>query len=157
MTLTEVPIAPVAGIALAICGCVITVKLTPLLVTPFTVTTTNPDVAPTGTGTVMLVAPQLVGVAGTPLNAIVLDPCVAPKLEPLTVTAAPTLPEVGDNAVMAGVGITVKLTPLLPTPPAAVTTTLPEVAPVGTVAVMLVLLQEFTVAAVPLKVTPPLP
>ena len=53
--------------------------------------------------------------------------------------------------------LTVKLTPLLATPPAAVTTTLPVVAPEGTAAAMLVFVHELTVAAVPLNVTPPLP
>jgi hypothetical protein len=45
-----------------------TVKLTPLLATPPTVTTTLPVVAPDGTGATMLVALQLVGVAAVPLN-----------------------------------------------------------------------------------------
>ena len=53
---------------------VVTVKLAPLLVTPDTVTTTLPVVAPEGTGTTMLVPPQLVGVAVVPLNLIVLLP-----------------------------------------------------------------------------------
>jgi hypothetical protein len=46
----------------------------------------------------------------------------------------------------------VKFTPLLAWPP-TVTTTLPVLAPLGTVAVMLVALQLVTVATVPLKVT----
>src|SRR5256885_11850821 len=46
----------------------VTVKLTPLLATPPTVTITLPVVAPVGTGATMLVALQLVGVAATPLN-----------------------------------------------------------------------------------------
>lgn len=50
------------------------VKLTPLLATPATVTTTFPVVAPVGTGAVMLVEVHAVGVALVPLNAIVLDP-----------------------------------------------------------------------------------
>lgn len=49
-------------------------KVTPLLATPLTVTTTFPLVAPLGTGTAMLVALQLVGVAAVPLNVTVLDP-----------------------------------------------------------------------------------
>ena len=52
--------------------------------------------------------------------------------------------------------VTVKLTPLLATPP-TVTTTLPLVAGYGTVVVMLVGLQLVTVAAVPWKVTLALP
>jgi hypothetical protein len=47
-------------------------KLTPLLATPFTVTTTLPVVALDGTGTVMLVSLQLVGVPATLLNVTVL-------------------------------------------------------------------------------------
>jgi hypothetical protein len=45
--------------------------------------------------------------------------------------------------------VTVKFTPLLGPPDAVVTTTLPLVAPLGTTAVMLVLLHELTAAAVP--------
>lgn len=41
----------------------ITVKFTPLLATPLRVTTTLPVAAPVGTGTVMLVSLQEVGVA----------------------------------------------------------------------------------------------
>jgi hypothetical protein len=52
-----------------------TVKLTPPLATPPTVTTTFPVVAPLGTFTVMLVAPQLLAVpALVPLNVTVLLP-----------------------------------------------------------------------------------
>ena len=46
----------------------VTVKFAPLLATPPTVTMTIPVVAPLGTGTVMLVAFQVVGVAEMPLN-----------------------------------------------------------------------------------------
>jgi hypothetical protein len=52
----------------------VTVNMTPLLGTEFTVTTTFPVVAVIGTGTTMLLAPQLVGVAGTLLKVIVLVP-----------------------------------------------------------------------------------
>ncbi len=51
-----------------------TLKFTPALATPETVTTTFPLVAPAGTGAVMLVALQLVGVAVVPLNFTVLLP-----------------------------------------------------------------------------------
>jgi hypothetical protein len=51
-----------------------TVKFTPLLATPPTVTTTLPVVVPAGTGTAMLVALQLVAAAATPLNVTVLVP-----------------------------------------------------------------------------------
>jgi len=76
-------------------------------------------------------------------------------------TDAPTGPSVGLMDVMLGPGadvVTVNSTPLLATPPDAavdVTTTLPVVAPFGTAAIMLVLLQLADPANVPLNVTVP--
>ena len=76
-----------------------------------------------------------------------------PKFVPVIVTAAPIAPEVGLRLVIEGASaVTVKVEPLLATPP-TVTTTLPVVAPVGTDVAMLVELQVVTVAVVPLKVT----
>ena len=66
---------------------------------PPTVTTTEPVVAPLGTGTTMLAALQLVGVAAVPLNVTVLVPCVAPKFAPAIVTAVPTAPDDGVRLV----------------------------------------------------------
>jgi hypothetical protein len=129
-----------------------TVKFTPLLGMPPTVTTTFPDVAPLGTVTPMLVALQLVTLAAVPLKVMVLAPRLDPKLLPAIVTGIPIGPEIGERLVIAGVGITVKLTPLLATPP-AVTTTFPVVAGPGTVTRMLLMLQLVAVACVPLKVT----
>jgi hypothetical protein len=88
----------------------------PLLATLFTVTTTLPVVAPVGTGTAMLVADQLVGVAAVPLNRTLLVPCVDPKLLPAIDTVVPTGPVAGDTDVMLGAGagvVTVNGTPLL--------------------------------------------
>ncbi len=134
-----------------------TVKFTPLLFTPLANTTTLPVVAALGTVTAMLAALQLATVARIPLNLTVPLPCVEPKFVPVTVTAAPTAPEVGDRLEMLGAGTTVKLTPLLLTP-LANTTTFPVVAPLGTVTAMLVALQLVTVARIPLKnLTVPLP
>jgi hypothetical protein len=59
------------------------------------VTTTFPVAAPVGTGTVILPALQTVGTPAVPLNVTVLDPCVAPKFEPVIVTEVPTAPELG--------------------------------------------------------------
>jgi hypothetical protein len=132
-----------------------TVKFTPLLATPPTVTTTFPVVAPAGTGATMLAALQLVGAAAVPWNVTVLVPCVAPKFTPVIVTDAPTNPEVGFKLVILGAettGVTVKFTPLLATP-LTVTTTFPVVAPAGTGATMLAALQLVGTAAVPLNVT----
>jgi hypothetical protein len=132
-----------------------TENVTPLLATPPTVTTTLPVVAPVGTVATIDVALQLViVVAVVPLKVTVLVPCVEPKFVPVIVTDAPTAPDVGDRFVMLGVGINVKLTPLLAMP-FTVTTTLPVVAPVGTVATIDVAVQLVGVAVVPLNVTVP--
>jgi hypothetical protein len=139
---------PEVGETLLIFG--VTVKVAPLLAWPLTVTTTGPVVALEGTGTAMLVALQLVGVAVVPLKVTVLVPCVAPNVVPEIVTAVSTGPEVGETLFIFGV--TVKLTPLLAWP-LTVTITGPVVAPAGTGTAMLVALQLVGVAAFPLKVT----
>jgi len=151
---TDAPTNPDVGFKLVMLGPgTVTVKLTPLLATPPTVTTTFPVVAPAGTGATMLVALQLVGVAAAPLNFTVLVPCVAPKFAPVIVTDAPTNPELGFRLVTLGAGtVTVKLTPLLAAPP-TVTTTFPVVAPLGTGATMLDALQLVGVAVIPLNFT----
>src|SRR6266404_2565574 len=149
---TGVPTNPAAGFRLVMLGAgTVTVNDAPLLTAPPTVTTTFPVVAPAGTGTTMLAALQLVGVAVTPLNFTVLVPCAAPKFAPLIVTGVPTNPAAGFRPVMLGTGaVTVNATPLLATPP-TVTTTLPVVAPAGTAATMLVALQLVGVAVIPLN------
>src|SRR5207245_4442585 len=106
-----------------------------------------------GTGTMMLVALQLVGAAVVPLNVTVLVPCVAPKFAPVIVTGIPTAPDVGFRLVRLGaVAATVKFNALLAAPPTD-TTTGPVVVPLGTGTRMLVALQLVGVAAVPLNVT----
>jgi hypothetical protein len=80
------------------------VKTTPLLATPATVTTTLPVVAPAGTGTTMLVALQLVGVAAVPLNVTVPVPCVAPKFVPVIVTGVAMAALAGEIPEIEGVG-----------------------------------------------------
>jgi hypothetical protein len=72
-----------------------TVKATPLLALPPTVTTTFPVVAPLGTGTVMLAVLHAVAVPGVPLKVMVLDPCVAPKFVPEIIIEVPMAPEFG--------------------------------------------------------------
>lgn len=150
--MTEAPTAPVVGDRLEMFGVGKTVKALPLLSTPLACTTTFPVVVPEGTGTLMVVAFQLVGVAVVPLNLMVLLPWVEPKLVPVTVIEDPTAPEVGERVVMLGAGTTVKLFPLLAAPE-TVTTTFPVVAPAGTVATMLVALQLVADAVVPLNLT----
>ena len=91
-----------------------TVKVTPLLAFPPTVTTTLPFVAPVGTTATIEVLVQLViVVAAVPLNFTVFEPC-EPKFRPVMVTEAPIAAELGDTLLM--LGKTVKLDPLLFTP-----------------------------------------
>jgi hypothetical protein len=129
-----------------------TVKLLPLVLTPLAFTTTFPVVAPIGTVTVMLVAVHGFAVAVVPLNLTVPVPCDDPKFVPVITTVAPTAPLVTERLVIVGVGRTVKLFPLLAVPE-TVTTTFPVVAPLGTVAVMLVAVQGPAVAVFPLNLT----
>jgi hypothetical protein len=51
-----------------------TLKVAALLAKPATVTTTEPLVAPAGTGAVIAVSLQVVGIVLTPLKVTVLDP-----------------------------------------------------------------------------------
>lgn len=124
----------------------------PLLAVPFTLTTIFPEVAPLGTGTVMLVADQFIGVATVPLKVTVLLPCGDPKLTPVSVTVAPTGPADGEMELMVGVVETVNGIPLLDVP-FTVTTTLPDVAPSGTGTERLDAVQFVGDPAVPLNVT----
>jgi hypothetical protein len=132
----------------------VTANVTPLLAWPFTVTTAFPVVAPVGTMTVMLVADHAgYEVASVPPNLTILVPLLAPKFAPVIVTVPPTGPLLELSELIVGAVVTVKGLALLATPP-TVTITLPVAAPVGTVAVMPVLVQPvMVVAGVPLKVT----
>src|SRR4029077_10491812 len=136
-----------------------TLKRTPLLdIPPAAVTTTFPVVTPLGTCATMLVELQLLTVAGTELSVTLPLPCVAPKFVPVIVNDDPKPPPAaGVTLVIAGAEVTVNVVPLLATPPAAVTTTLPVTAPVGTDATMLVELQLLTVATSVPNFTLPLP
>ena len=144
---TSVPSDPDEGLRPLRAG--FTVKLTPLLATPATVTTTLPVVAPAGTGTTIPVPLQNVGDPAVPLNVTVLVPCVDPNPVPLIVTEVPTVPDKMLRLVM--LGTTENATPLLALPP-TVTTTLPLVAAFGTGRVIRVSNQLVGAAGVPLKV-----
>jgi hypothetical protein len=149
---TDVPITPTAGVKLTIAG--LTVNETELPTLP-TVTTTVavPGCNPSGTGAVMLVLLQLVGVAGVPLKVTALEPCVAPKPVPVIVTDVPALPLEGEIVVFA---TTVKGALLLANP--AVTTKLPLPGDtVGTRMTILSSLQLVGVAVVPFQATVPPP
>lgn len=117
------------------------------------VTVIVPVVELEGTIAVICVAECTVNeVAAIPLN----DTAVAPeKLEPVIVIDEPADALEGEKDDIVGGITTVKLVELVTLPPGVVIAMVPVVAPVGTVAVMLVAL--FTVkvvAAVPLKLTP---
>ncbi len=99
---TDVPTSPHVGFRPVMFGVVGTVKLTPLLAWPETVTTTFPVVAPVGTVVTILVALQKVGDESLPLNVTVLIPSVDPKFDPVIVTEVPTAPEFGLRLVMLG-------------------------------------------------------
>lgn len=82
----------------------------------------------------MLVALQLVmAVAAVPLKVTALDPWLPPKFVPVMVIDELVAPEVWLRLLIVGGRITAKFTPLLARPD-TVTTTLPVVAPPGTVA-----------------------
>jgi hypothetical protein len=149
---TDVPPVPEVG-EIVITGAVVSVKVIPLLVRPSTTTVTGPVLALAGTGTAILALPQLVGAATTPLNKTALVPCVAPKLFPVIVMGLPGTPDVEDSPIMLGATTTVNGEPLLRIPP-TVTTTLPVVAPAGTVATIEFAFQlAIDVAFVPLNVS----
>jgi hypothetical protein len=133
---TEVPAVPKAGVKELIVGGVITVKLVLLWPVPAElVTVMRPVVAPGGTVAVMRVLEFTVKVAWAPLN---VTEVTAVKFVPVMVTVVPAGPDVGVNDVTVGTRVTVKSEGLVPVPLDVVTVTRPEVAPVGTVAVICV-------------------
>jgi hypothetical protein len=81
----------------------VTVKLTLLLATPETVTTTFPVVAALGTVTTIVVGFQLLELAEVPLNATVPD---EPKFVPVIVTEVPTGPLLVERLVIDGAAAT---------------------------------------------------
>jgi len=79
-----------------------TVNAAALLLTPPTATTTFPVSAPAGTGTLILVSLQELGVAAVPLKLTVLVLWVAPKPDPLIVIDVPHDPVEGDSEAIVG-------------------------------------------------------
>ena len=128
-------------------------KLEGLLKTPLARTVTPPVVAPVGTVVVMVVGFQVPIVALTPLNWTI--PIVELKLLPEMVTGTAIWPDAGLMDVILGAGTTVKVTPLLPPPPAKVTTIGPVTAPDGTEHWTCVVDHPQLEAATPPKVTVP--
>lgn len=148
---TVAPMAPLFGVKLVIVGVANTLKLAALkIVMPLVVTEIFPVEVPEGTTAVMLDAVDAVTVAETPLNNTMGE---ALKLFPLIVMIAPSAPLVGVKPDMLGVGSTEKLDILLMVIPFTVINIGPVFAPVGTVVAILDVVEEDTVAAVPLNDT----
>jgi hypothetical protein len=126
---TELPTVPEVGLRLLITGGV-TVKVTPALATPATVTMTFPVVAPAGTVVTIPVLLQLDTPARTPLKFTVLEPCAEPKPNPEMVTVDPTRPAFGERLEITGFAETEKATGAVATP-LIVKTTFPVVNPAG--------------------------
>jgi hypothetical protein len=102
LIVTDVPDFPEVGEILVMIGADVFVNRIPLLRSVSTSTTTGPVPSPAGTGATIVVALQLVGVAGIPLKVTVLVPWLEPKFVPAIVTAVPATPEVGEMLVMVG-------------------------------------------------------
>lgn len=98
----EDPTAPVFGVRLLMLGAPVTVKVTPLLAVPLTVTTTFPVVAPLGAVAVMLVELKLVIVPVVPLKVTVAFDLFVPKLLPAMTTEEPTAPVFGVRLLIVG-------------------------------------------------------
>jgi hypothetical protein len=131
------------------------VKLLELVAVPAgVVTLILPVVAPEGTFVVILVPALFTEkeAVAVRLNLTWLAPV---KLVPLMVTEVPIGPLVGENEVMVGSPVTVKLLELVAVPAEVVTLILPVVAPEGTFVVILVpaLFTEKEAAAVWLNFT----
>lgn len=107
--MTDDPVLPEVGVIEEMLRPDVTVKLNPLLATPATVTTMFPVVAPVGTDATIIESLQLAAVAVVPLNLTVLEPCVAPKPAPTTVTDAPIPPLVGETLVIPGPAVIEKV------------------------------------------------
>ena len=122
-------------------------------VPPGVVTVILPVVAPVGTVAVICVMLLTINVVAVfPLNLALVTPV---KFVPRIVTDVPTGPLVGVNEVIVGTpGVAVKFVALVAVPPGVVTAIGPVVAPVGTTAVICVLLLRVNVVAfVPLNWT----
>ena len=112
-----------------------TVKFALVMPVPFgVVTAIGPVVAPEGTVAVIC-EPLTLKAAFVPLKLTAVAPA---KFVPLIVTDVPTPPEEGEKLVIVGpeTVVTTKEAELVAVPPGAVTAIGPEVAPLGTIAVI---------------------
>lgn len=146
---TDVPAGPLVGVKPEMAGTGI-VKLVELVpVNPPTVTVIGPDVAPLGTRTTSCVVVAELTVAAVPLNLTASLALVELKLVPVMVTDVLTPPLVGENPVMVGGVVMVKLVPLVPVCPLTATVIVPDVAEAGTATTNCVVVDDETDAVVP--------
>lgn len=108
-------------------------------------------VAPDGTVVARLLAVDEITVAFAPSKDTLLFAGVVLKFDPVMVTGVPTAPLPGLNPVRVGVGNTLKLRTLTRVIPLTVKEILPVEAPAGTVAVMLLVVADVTMAVTPLN------
>lgn len=149
--ITVAPIAPPVGLKAEINGLGNTVKFDVLvMVMPLVVTEIGPVTALSGTSTVILFALDVVTFEAIPLNDTAGDGL---KCAPVIITVAPIAPLVGLNPVISGVGKIVKLEALAIVTPLTVTEISPVDASAGTVVVMVVEVEDETLAGVPLNLT----
>jgi hypothetical protein len=147
--ITVAPTAPLPGLKPDMDGVGNTVKLKELvIVIPLVVTVIGPVTALRGTVVVILVELEDITDATVPLNDTAGEP---PKLVPEMITVAPTAALVGLALEMVGVGSTVKFEEDVAVTPLSVKEIKPVVAPIGTVVVIVVVVEALTVAGVPLK------
>lgn len=138
VSVTAVPAGPLAGVKEVICGAGVgseTVKVEALVPVPAEfVTLMDPVVAPEGTEVEICVSEATINeAADVPLNATLVVPV---KLEPVTVTAVPAVPLVGEKELtwgIAGGWDTINAAELAPVPADVVTLMGPVVVPEGTV------------------------
>lgn len=155
LIVTTVPTGPNVGENDVIVGAApaVTVKFVELVAVPDgVVTVIGPVVAPDGTVAVIFKLELTVKLALTPLNFTDVAPS---KFVPFTVTVVPTGPDVGENEVIDGaaVAVTMKSDELVAVPSGVVTEMGPVVAPLGTVALILVFELTVNVATVFLNLT----
>jgi hypothetical protein len=105
LIVTAVPIGPEVVDRLVIVAAATIVRVTLLLATPPTWTTTGPLPGEPEMVPVMAVLLQVAGVKDTPSKVTVLVPWVEPKLFPLTVRVAPIATGFGDKEVIEGAAI----------------------------------------------------
>src|SRR5438876_353704 len=152
LIVTLVPTGPLVGVKLVIVEALaVTAKLLELVaVPPGVVTLSGPLVAPLGTVAEIEVAELTAKLALVPLSVTAVAPV---KAVPLIVTLVPTGPPGGVKLVIVGAVVTAELLVLVAVPPGVVTLSGPLVAPLGTVAAIVVAELTEKLAFAPLNVT----